>query len=286
MSLEVAEALGRRACEWIARHEADFFLVGHGESAEQNHAKYLAELALIAGTLIDEMPGARGLLARAWDGLGRGEHIARLLPTWPIAATSYVPFRLAGVRSLELERQLGERDWLAPHARFPPFAKFALGIALEGLGVPTPWDEAEVVLANRFFDRPVSGTPPIRAVFLAHAIMWRSEMGRDRAGLGAQAIELYRAVAPEWHRLLVESGHLDPLGEMIIADVCAGTEPPHASLAALAAAQRDDGAVPPRRDDTTSLFDDLYHTTCVAALAGTLAARSPRNVRATVHVPV
>jgi len=98
-------------------------------------------------------------------------------------------------------------------------------------------------------------------------------MGRHRAGLGDRAAALYREVSPGWHGLLVRSGLLDPLGEMIVADICAGAEPPTASLAVLAAGQRDDGAVPPHRDHPATAFDEVYHSTCVAALAGTLAAR-------------
>ncbi len=138
----------------------------------------------------------------------------------------------------------------------------------------------EVVAANRFFDRPTAATPAIRAAFLAHAVMWRTEMGRNPGGVGPRATEMYRAIARDWHPLLVDGGLLDPLGEMAVADLCTGGVPAAASLAIICAAQRDDGAVPTHPGSTATTFDDLYHSTCVAALAGTLAARArvPRQV--------
>ena len=272
MSADAPAETGRRAWDWMVRHERDFYAPGTGQGADQKRAKYAAELALIAGTLVDDLPEAPALLAGAWEALERGELIVRLLATWPIAATSYLPFRLAGFRSAALDARLADGAWRGD-ARWAPFVRFALGITLESIGVAWPWDQGQVVLANRFFDRPTPETPPIRAEFLAHAIMWRSNMGRHRAGLGDPATALYREVSPLWHCLLARSGLLDPLGEMIIADLCAGVEPPPASLAGLAAGQRDDGTVVPHRDHPATAFDEVYHSTCVAALAGTLATR-------------
>jgi Domain of unknown function (DUF6895) len=266
--------MGRRAFEWIARHEDDFFAVGEGEPAERKRLKYAGELGLIAGTLMDDMPEGRALLARAWEELDRGERVARLLSRWPIAATTYLPFLLAGRRSPQLDESLRDGAWVSDHTRFPPFARFAIGITLGIVGVTPPWDEAETVLANRFFARPTRETPPIRAELLAHAVMWRSGMGRNPAGLGRAATARYREVSPDWHRVLVEVGLLDPLGEIVVADLCSRGEPPPASLAMICAAQRDDGAVPPRLGHPATAFEDLYHTTCVAALAGRLSARS------------
>lgn len=281
MSPDGAFAIGQRACDWIMLHEPEFFVVGDTAAAAQKRAKYLAELALVAGTLTEEMPHSRALLARAWDALDRGDQIARLLSTWPIAATSYLPFRIAGCRSPELEQRLAEAAWLRDHAGWPAFVRFAIGVTLQSIGLALPWDEGEVILANRFFDRPTAETSPARAVFLAHAIMWATDMGRNPARAGVRATELYREVSPGWHRVLGDAGLLDPLGEIVIADACSGSKPCAESLALIGAAQRVDGGVPPRRGDPTTQFDDLYHPTCIAALAGMLAARSnPRNIAA------
>jgi hypothetical protein len=114
----------------------------------------------------------------------------------------------------------------------------------------------------------------MRAALLSHVVMWRTEMGRKRAGLSPAATVRYRAVARDWHARLADAAQLDPLGEMVIADACTGGAPSSASLALLCASQRSDGAVPPHPDAAAVTFDDLYHSTCVAALAGSLAARA------------
>lgn len=263
--------MGQRAWQWIVRHQDEFFVVAD-ERSQWKRLKFVAELGLIAGSLIDQMPEARALLERAWEGLERGDHIARVLHQRPVVAPAYLPFRMAGCRSPALEQILAEGSWLRDHARMAPFARFAIGVTLQSVGVALPWNEGEVILANRFFESPTRQTPPISAELLAHAIMWRSEMGRNREALDRHTVTLYRRVSVEWHRLLVEIGLLDPLGEMIIADLCAGDEPPPASVDMLCAGQREDGAMPSRRGDPATAFDDLYHTTCVAALAGTLSA--------------
>lgn len=276
-----ANAMGRRAYEWIAVHEPEFFVAGASLANAQQRTKCLAELALVVGTLTEALPQGRAILARAWAGLDDGAQLARLLPTWPVAATSYLPFRIAGCRSAELERRLAEGDWLRGHAAWPAFARFAIGVTLQSVGLALPWDEGEVILANRFFDPPAAETSPMRAVFLAHAMMWATDMGRASARAGAQATALYRAVAPAWHRALRQAGLLDPLGEIVIADACSGGASCEESLAMIGAAQRPDGGVPPRRGDASTLFDDLYHPTCVAALAGMLVGRSNAGTIAT-----
>ncbi len=92
--------MGRRACEWIVRHQDDFFASRGG----LKRVKYAAELALIVGTLTDELTEGPALLARSWDAIGQGDDIARLSPVEPVAATSYLPFRLAGVACFTLAR--------------------------------------------------------------------------------------------------------------------------------------------------------------------------------------
>jgi hypothetical protein len=266
--------MGKRALAWIVANESEFFPAATDELSTRRRLKYLGELALIAGTLRDDHPDAAGLLGRAWTGVESGELISRALSTWPIAATSYLPFLLAGCRSPSLEAQLADTTWLAGHATLPPFVRFAIGVVLEHLHIDRPWSDRDVVLANRFFDPPARGIPAIRAVLLAHAIMWRTRMGRSPRDLDAGAFQLYRELSPPWHRALQETGLLDPLGEMIATDCCVAITPPAKSLQLLCEAQRDDGAMPPRLGDPIATFDELYHPTCVAALAGTMASRA------------
>jgi hypothetical protein len=268
----ISADVGRRAWAWMVEHENDFFVPAADASAERKRTKFIAELALIAAALVDDMPEARPLLTRAWAELSEGEQVARSIKKTPTFVTAYWPFRLAGFRSAALEASLAETAWLGDPARLGPFARFAIGVVLGSIGLTPPWNERDVVLANRFFDPPTSRTHPLRAEFLAHAIMWRSEMGRNGAGV-ASAAAAYREVSPIWHRLLAASGWLDPLGEMIIADLLMGAEPPSSSIEMLAAAQREDGSIPLRVGGSTQRFEDVYHTTCVAALAGNLARR-------------
>jgi hypothetical protein len=272
MLLDARATMGRRAWGWVVRHQGDFFAAtGDHRSDDGRRLKSLSELALIAGALIDEMREARELLARAWEQIGEGEHIARHLHRRPTVALAYLPFLFAGYRSPALDERLAEVSWLRDHACLAPFARFGIGVILQMIGVTLLWDEVEVVRANRFLDSPTRQLPPFHAELLAHAVMWRSEMGRFRAGLSADAVEQYGRVSSEWHRLLLEAQLLDPLGEMIIADLCVGREPPVPSVALLCRAQHDDGAMPFRPGDAINGFDDVYHTTLVAALAGTLS---------------
>jgi hypothetical protein len=286
MSLDAAAAMGRRAFAWIVRH-AEKFVQSHasdGDRAEPLRVKRCAELALVGDTLRESTAEGASLLAMAWEAVGRGEGIARLVAVSPLVAASYLPFRMAGLRSTELERRLMESDWLGGPVSLPPFGRMAVGVTLESIGVAPPWDMARVVGAIPFFDRPTAQTPAIRAAFLAHAVMWRSDMGRNRAGVGVKATALYRQVSPEWQALLVDAGLLDPLAEMAIADVCVGDVPPDATLAALCQAQRDDGAMPGHRIAQGESFDYLYHPTVVAALAGAIHdVRSAALAGQTLH---
>ena len=258
--------MGQRAWDWIVRHAEDFF----APRAALRRVKIVADLALIAGTLPAEITGSRALLMRAWDEVGRGEAIEDVLAVEPFAAATYLPFQMAGVRSPTLEKRLADSSWTRAHATWQPFGRLAIATILDRIGIATPWNVAPDVSAGRFFDRPTSKTSAIRAAFLAHIVMWATAMGRDREEMKPAVVERYRTAARLWHPLLRNEGLLDPLGEIVIADLCVGTEPDRASLDLMCLAQRSDGSMPPYPHIASGDFEVLYHPTCVAALAGAL----------------
>jgi hypothetical protein len=262
--------MGRRAWDWIVRHADDFFT----PRPVHRRMKIVADLAWIAGTLPIETTGARALLMRAWEEVGRGEAIARALAVEPFAATTYLPFELAGLRSTNLETCLADASWTRAHVEWQPFGRLAIAAVLDRIGIAVSWDTVTDVTAGRFFDRPTSRTSAIRAAFLAHVVMWATAMGRDRGQMKPTVVKRYRTAAHAWHPLLRSSGLLDPLGEIVIADLCLGTEPDPASLELLCDAQCADGSMPPYPHVVSTDFEDLYHPTCVAALAGVLAGPS------------
>jgi hypothetical protein len=270
--LEPATAMGRRAYDWLVRHADELFALRDGRHPELERVIRCAELALIVGSFAEATQDGEALVGRAWDALGRGEDIARLLPTAPAAANAYLPFRLAGFCAPELERRLGERSWLRGHARLTPFTRFAIGVTLEQIGVAPPWDMAAELGRLDLFERPTPATQTIKSEYLAHAVMWRSEMGRNRAGIPPRVVAMYRAVSAEWQPLLAKAGWLEPLAELAIADLCTGATPPATSLDLLCAHQREDGSVPVHINAAGTSFDDVYHSTGAAALCGMLVA--------------
>src|SRR5437870_2825209 len=74
-------------------------------------------------------------------------------------------------------------------------------------------------------DPPTLATPPMRAVWLAHLVMWRTAVGREPHALGAQATAAVLTIAPSWAHLLMRASLVDPLAEIVIANACAGGRP-------------------------------------------------------------
>ncbi len=268
--------LGQRALAWVRGQLGFFFVAPASGPAEIRRVKQLGELATL-GVALAEVADTRELVARAWDALDQGAHIAALLDRQPVIASVYLPFVRADLRSTALEARLLDRGWLAEHPRWPAFGRYAIGCVIEALAVEPPWHQPALLAALDLFSSPTGTTRLLDATLVAHVVMWRTSMGQDIDGLGPATTRRWRHAAPGWYDVLRRGGLLDPLAEIAIASVCVGDAVPAGVLDALARAQQPDGAVPPRHGATGASFADLYHSTLVAAIAGGRAGAPTRQ---------
>jgi hypothetical protein len=262
---------GSKAFDWLVQNAGTFW--SSSKWPAPRGIKQIAEVALAAGVWADTSAEGRALFNRAWDELEEGRRIASLLPTQPLVSVSYMPFVMAGVRSAELDARLAEPQWRNAYDQWHLFAQLAVGATLETIGITPPWSQQAKVVALRLFDPPAAGptSRPIQAEYLAHAVMWRTKMGRRPAALGPATTTRFRAAARAWTAVLVRHELLDPVAEIAAACCCVGDPPPEAAMRLLRAAQRSDGGLPMHPSRGDGGFDDVYHPTIVAAILGKLA---------------
>lgn len=258
--------VAERACSWLAYHLDAFRAAPCDERSAMLRVKRLAELATLGGALTHR-PGAFDFARLAWREIGEGRDIAALLPRYPAIAAAYLPFLDADLRSASLECAMTERAWISGHERWPLFVRFAVGVTLESFGVAVPWKQSVVLAAQDLFTPPDDSATPLKAVKLAHVVMWATNMGKRSSGLDAHRTARFHAIAPSWIRALTLCGALDPLAELCAAIAYSGGSVDARALALLARWQRPDGAVPPVAGVGGLGFDELYHPTIAAALA-------------------
>jgi hypothetical protein len=135
---------------------------------------------------------------------------------------------------------------------------------LETLGISPTWNTREALAAMLGAERVQNFA--LHVAIFAHVVMWRTHMGARPDALSSHERAAIARSGFLYAAELVAGGAFDPLCELIVANACAGGKPMHYAFAVIGFAQRADGAVPPFQgaDDT---FNDLYHSTLVAALA-------------------
>ena len=261
----------QRALDWIDRHRNAFRLVGEGQE-RLLRIKRLAELGLVATAASERSLLAADLADFAWQELGRGAEIGDTLYQTPALAVAYLPFRLTGRRSAELEARLAAAEWRADWRQWPGFVRYANGCVLESIGVPIPWSQSAEQAGLEMFTTQVSQRFAVQAEVSAHVVLWRTHFGRYPAALSPDELASLGLWVSTAVATLTAHGLLDPLAEVLAANASADGSSHDDAWQPLFDAQRRDGAVPVRVGENSESFVDLYHSTLAATLAASLCA--------------
>lgn len=287
-----AHQIGERAWRWLEVHYRQFELpsdVPVGELDAVRHLKPIAELALVGsiatreGSLGRHAAGvAETLMEFGWAQLRGGDLLVDLLRERPFdtfALESYVSFVRAGRRHGELEALLAHLTTLrsARVPEHPPNRTLAVLNAQRLVGLDAAWDPS-VVLARTW----LGATPEPWAADLAtlyamtHTVFHLTDFGARPRGLPSELQDYLGAWLPVWLDVYLEAGHWDIVAELLVVDLCLSepTYPPGA-WPRVAAAQLPDGMLPAEawRDtrNPATRARNHYHSTVLAALAGTVA---------------
>src|SRR6185503_15340832 len=136
----------------------------------------------------------RPWLELCWRELDHGAQIMDLLANAPATACVYVPFRRAGLRSRQLELHLADPAWRVGWEKWQAFTQYAVGVALEAIGVPPPWSQPWLLHSMNLLALPGETDGALRAELMAHVILWGTEMGRQPHNVGdGERVQLTRA---------------------------------------------------------------------------------------------
>lgn len=210
-------------CGWVDGHLAAFFVE---RSAEQllPSIKAIAELAHAAELLLRQpdaglqQQGARWL-EHAWAALGSGQLIARLVKAEPkllVAATTLVPFRLAGKAMDGVVSVLGQQAVLAPLAA----SHWALlSTVLPALGVPLPEDLASAALRGSVLaKRPAPAQLSLDDVYmLIHECLGRSAWTKNKLWATVEEQGYLDAVLPRLTAFCIDARDNDLVAELVLA---------------------------------------------------------------------
>ncbi|MFC8426622.1 DUF6895 family protein [Streptomyces sp. NPDC057236] len=284
--------VGAGALEWLWAHRDGFRLEPDAdpEVGFLERFKPVGELALICKVLFREgVAGsrqaqlARQLLDHAWrDTLDGGATLVRgqrIEPISPIPFEVYLPFRELGYSQPELERAvaLGHRldSWQAYETT--PTRRLALSAFQRRFGLTPRPPEPEALRPTWLARTPEPWTVEGHIAYaVTHCVFHLTDWGENPGGLPPDLAGYLTTWLPAWIDDWLDLERWDLLGELLVVDACL----PRPTLdepawRAFAAAQRPDGAMPAIRTmpegDEQAVFDVVYHSTLVAALASALA---------------
>lgn len=285
-------AVGAGALEWLWAHRDGFRLEPDAdpEAGFLERFKPVGELALICKVLFREgVAGsrqaqlARQLLDHAWrDTLDGGAALVRgqrTEPISPIPFEVYLPFRELGYSRPELERAvaLDHRldSWQAYETT--PTRRLALSAFQRRFGLTPRPPESEALRPTWLARTPEPWTVEGHTAYaVTHCVFHLTDWGENPGGLPPDIAGYLTTWLPAWIDDWLDLERWDLLGELLVVDACL----PRPTLdepawRAFAAAQRPDGAMPAIRTmpegDEQAVFDIVYHSTLVAALASVLA---------------
>jgi hypothetical protein len=267
-------------CGWVDGHLAAFFVE---RSAEQllPSIKAIAELAHAAELLLrhpDEGLQRRGQLwlEHAWAALDSGQLIARLIKAEPkllLAATTLVPFRLAGKAMDGVRSLLEQQAVLAPLAA-PQWT--LLSTVLPTLGVALPEDVASAALRGSVLaQRPAPAQLSLEAVYmLIHECLGRSAWTGNKLWATVEEQGYLDALLPRLTAFFLEAHDIDVLAELALAThtlpfACCS---PQVWPCLLSAQEPSGRFCPPARrvtplQRTDEEFSSGYHTSLVTIMA-------------------
>ncbi|MER6624882.1 MULTISPECIES: hypothetical protein [unclassified Streptomyces] len=284
--------VGAGALEWLWAHRDGFRLEPDAdpEVGFLERFKPVGELALICKVLFREgVAGsrqaqlARQLLDHAWrDTLDGGAALVRgqrTEPISPIPFEVYLPFRELGYSRPELERAvaLDHRldSWQAYETT--PTRRLALSAFQRRFGLTPRPPESEALRPTWLARTPEPWTVEGHTAYaVTHCVFHLTDWGENPGGLPPDLAGYLTTWLPAWIDDWLDLERWDLLGELLVVDACL----PRPTLdepawRAFAAAQRPDGAMPAIRTmpegDEQAVFDIVYHSTLVAALASVLA---------------
>lgn len=276
-------------CGWVDQHLAAFQVE---RSAEQLLAsiKAIAELAHTAELLLRH-PDAElqrrgaGWLEHAWAALDSGQLVARLIKAEPkllLAATTLVPFRLAGKPMDAVSALLGQQAVLAPLTA-PQWT--LLATVLPTLGVALPEDVASAARRGSVLaQRPAPAQLSLEAVYmLIHECLGRSAWTQNKLWATVEEQAYLDALLPQLTAFFLAARDSDVVAELVLATHTL----PFACCAAdvwpcLLAAQEPSGRFcPPARrvtplQRTDEEFASGYHTTLVTIMALSACSHAER----------
>lgn len=302
-STEPIVEIGCRACAWIEENLGAFKVTDRDDDlALVRQIKPLAELALTCDLLLRSpnsdllYPNARSFAHRilkfCWNELDGGEHLRRLILTYPdlySLVTVYPPFFKAGLRDSRLEMGIEavthDRTVLA--IEFPAWRLIDFSTALRALGFLSPWDEKKLLKLTWLGALPAPWSLSDSAAYsVTHVVFYLTDFGFKPNGLPVRHLRYLRRWAPVWSRYYARAANLDLLSEMLMVAFYIGAQE-HVSgeVDHLSSQQLPSGLVPgPLPEEYLKAFGEQaeyrsflanYHTTLVATMASLAgAARS------------
>lgn len=302
MSAAALRRVGTAALHWIESHRIHFRVSPAADDLSLvRKVKPIAELGLACDLLLRAGCGSsfgakfrtlpQELLASCWSELDKGEHLRRLLLTYPdlfSLVTVYPPFRRAGFRNHALEGAIKSlsADPSLRALEFPAWRLLDFAVALRAICVRSPWQPRQE------FGRTWLGQTPApwmlsdsAAYSLTHTVFYMTDFGFNPGGLPSRARAYVSRWVPVWSRYYASVQNLDLLGEMLMVGYCLGVNTLAEPLRKLVDGQREDGAIPGPEAIAVGLGMDRgrrsarerfaldYHTTVVALMTSVLGLR-------------
>lgn len=286
-----AQRVADRAWRWLDANHTEFALppdVAAPELDVVRHLKPLTELALAGSIAVREgttgrhaTTAAHTLVEFAWAQLHDGNLLCDIQRERPLDTTPlemYAPFVRAGRRNAELDAQLNHLAGLRA-TRVPehvPNRMLAMINSERLVGLATTWDVPALTGRTWLGATPEPWTADLSTLYaMTHTVYHLADWGARPSGLPTRIQDYLRAWLPAWLEVYLEAGHWDLVSELLMVDLCL-VEPAYPAQAweRLAAVQLPDGMLPAEawRDarNPATLVRNHYHSTLVAAMAGTL----------------
>lgn len=287
-----AQGVAERAWRWLETSHTEFALpadVPPDELDVVRHLKPLTELALAGSIAVREGSTGRHaatvahtLVEFGWAELRSGDVLHEVQRERPLDTTPlemYAPFVRAGYRHAGLDALLAHLAGLRA-TRVPeltPDRTLAVVNAERLVGLGATWDVPALTARTWLGATPEPWTADLSLLYaMTHTVYHLADWGARPSGVPSRIQDYLHAWLPAWLEVYLEAGHWDLVAELLMVDLCL-TEPAYPAHAweRLAGAQQPDGMLPAEawRDvrNPATRVRNHYHSTVVAAIAGTLA---------------